>query len=93
MVPRGGCTVLLGPAGAGKTGVLRLLAGLASPDQGRVLLDGAELDRQPAAGAASASSSRSIAMRRRSRTVERLVTEPVLGLAGRRSAPRMSPAR
>lgn len=43
-VPRDGCTVLLGPPGAGAAGLLRLMAGMASPDAGRVLLDGAAPD-------------------------------------------------
>ena len=79
VVPRGGCTVLLGPPGAGQAGVLRLLAGLASPDAGRVLLDGAELDRQPA-GWRGFGIFQPVDAMPAGRTVERLVTEPVLGL-------------
>src|SRR6476619_2359984 len=83
-VPRGGCTVLLGPAGAGKTGVLRMLSGLASPDRGRVLLDGAELDRQPAGwrgfGVFQPVESQRVNSLMRSRRVEQVVTEPVLAL-------------
>jgi iron(III) transport system ATP-binding protein len=39
---------LLGPSGCGKTTLLRLIAGLAEPDGGRMRLDGAELTRIPA---------------------------------------------
>jgi iron(III) transport system ATP-binding protein len=39
-VAEGEFVVLLGPSGCGKTTTLRLVAGLASPDEGRVLLDG-----------------------------------------------------
>jgi multiple sugar transport system ATP-binding protein len=42
-VPLGGLTVLLGPTGAGKTTTLRLVAGLESPDRGRVLLAGRDM--------------------------------------------------
>jgi molybdate transport system ATP-binding protein len=35
-VPQGECLALAGPSGAGKTTVLRLLAGLARPDAGRI---------------------------------------------------------
>jgi spermidine/putrescine transport system ATP-binding protein len=39
---------VLGPAGAGKTTVLRLVAGLAEPGDGRILLDGVDLAGLPA---------------------------------------------
>jgi iron(III) transport system ATP-binding protein len=39
---------LLGPSGCGKTTLLRLIAGLAQPDSGRMLLDGADLTPVPA---------------------------------------------
>ena len=38
---------LLGPSGCGKTTLLRLLAGFETPDQGRMLLDGADLAGVP----------------------------------------------
>jgi putrescine transport system ATP-binding protein len=38
---------LLGPSGCGKTTLLRLLAGLEMPDEGRVLLDGHDLSSVP----------------------------------------------
>src|SRR4051812_8514900 len=81
VVPRGGCTVLLGPSGAGQAGVLRLLAGLASPDAGRVLLDGAELDRQPA-GWRGFGIFQPVGPSSRGRRVEQVVTELVLSLPG-----------
>ena len=36
--PAGQCTVLLGPSGCGKTTVLRLIAGLITPDSGRIAI-------------------------------------------------------
>jgi len=40
-VPDGAFVVLLGPTGAGKTTMLRLIAGLERPDAGDILIDGA----------------------------------------------------
>lgn len=36
--PAGQCTVLLGPSGCGKTTVLRSIAGLITPDEGRIMI-------------------------------------------------------
>jgi spermidine/putrescine transport system ATP-binding protein len=38
---------LLGPSGCGKTTLLRMIAGFDLPDEGRILLDGQDLARQP----------------------------------------------
>ena len=48
-----GCiTGLLGSNGAGKTTTLRMVASLLTPDAGRVLVDGIDATRQPAASLA-----------------------------------------
>jgi iron(III) transport system ATP-binding protein len=39
-VPRGSLTALLGPSGCGKTTVLRMVAGLSTPDAGTIEIDG-----------------------------------------------------
>jgi spermidine/putrescine transport system ATP-binding protein len=39
--------VVLGPSGAGKTTLLRTIAGLLDPDEGRILMDGLDVTRQP----------------------------------------------
>src|SRR5262245_966635 len=38
---------LLGPSGCGKTTLLRLLAGFETPNEGRILLDGADIAAVP----------------------------------------------
>jgi putative spermidine/putrescine transport system ATP-binding protein len=44
----GECLVLLGPSGCGKTTLLRLIAGLAAPDEGgRIAFDGADVTARP----------------------------------------------
>ncbi|ONH29780.1 ABC transporter ATP-binding protein [Pseudofrankia asymbiotica] len=48
-VAPGAALALVGPAGAGKTTVLRLVAGLCAPSEGHVLLGGAEAADLPAA--------------------------------------------
>src|ERR687888_2370288 len=38
---------LLGPSGSGKTTCLRMIAGFEAPSEGRILLDGQDVSRQP----------------------------------------------
>ena len=45
VVPEASLTVILGPAGAGKTTILRTIAGLETPDQGRIVLGGEDVGR------------------------------------------------
>jgi sulfate transport system ATP-binding protein len=45
--PSGGITALLGPSGSGKSTVLRMIAGLEQPDQGRVLFDARDCTAVP----------------------------------------------
>ena len=46
-IGRGEAFSLLGPSGCGKTTLLRLIAGLESPDGGRILLDGEDITALP----------------------------------------------
>ena len=46
-VERGDIVCLLGPSGCGKTTLLRLIAGLETPDEGTITFDGRELNRVP----------------------------------------------
>lgn len=48
-VPRGEILALLGPDGAGKTTVLRMLCGALAPSSGRIAIDGIDLARDPGA--------------------------------------------
>jgi len=56
-MPRGSITGLLGPNGGGKSTLLRMLAGIMTPNSGRVLLDG-----QPVSAMARRSIARRIAV-------------------------------
>ena len=42
-VASGQVTCLLGPSGCGKSTTLRMIAGVESPDAGRILIDGVEV--------------------------------------------------
>jgi ABC-type Fe3+/spermidine/putrescine transport system ATPase subunit len=46
-VPSGAFFTLLGPSGCGKTTILRSIAGIYTPDRGRVLLDGTDVTTRP----------------------------------------------
>ena len=46
-VESGALTALLGPSGSGKTTTMKLIAGLLSPDEGEVLLDGRPITALP----------------------------------------------
>jgi ABC-2 type transport system ATP-binding protein len=46
-VPKGSLFGLLGPNGAGKTSTLRMIAGVLQPDEGRVLVEGFDVVRDP----------------------------------------------
>jgi ABC-2 type transport system ATP-binding protein len=46
-IERGRTIGLIGPNGAGKTTLLRMIATLAKPDQGRILINGIDVAREP----------------------------------------------
>jgi sulfate/thiosulfate transport system ATP-binding protein len=45
--PSGGITTLLGPSGSGKTTLLRIIAGLETTDEGRILLEQTDITHVP----------------------------------------------
>jgi len=47
-VPSGKIIALVGPSGCGKTTILRVIAGLVSPDEGQVILNGRDITQLPA---------------------------------------------
>ena len=47
-IERGKLTALLGPSGGGKSTLLRIIAGLETPDSGRVYIDGKDMTDVPA---------------------------------------------
>lgn len=47
-VAEGECLALLGAEGSGRASLLRVIAGLEEPDEGRILLDGRDITRLPA---------------------------------------------
>jgi sulfate transport system ATP-binding protein len=48
VVPDGSLTALLGPSGSGKSTLLRMIAGLETVDQGRIVLHGRDVTHTPA---------------------------------------------
>ncbi|MEA4836900.1 MAG: ABC transporter ATP-binding protein [Rhodospirillaceae bacterium] len=46
-IPQGSFTVLLGPSGCGKSTTLRLIAGLETPDRGRIYIKGRDVTALP----------------------------------------------
>src|SRR5207244_13323608 len=46
-IPAGTFFSLLGPSGCGKTTLLRIVAGLETLDEGRIVLDGGDISRTP----------------------------------------------
>ncbi|MEN3000098.1 MAG: ABC transporter ATP-binding protein [Acidilobaceae archaeon] len=47
VIPRGHITAVLGPSGCGKTTLLKVIAGLVQPDEGKVLFDGKDYTNVP----------------------------------------------
>src|ERR1700733_6791501 len=46
-IPKGSLTALLGPSGGGKSTLLRIIAGLETPDHGTVYIDGNDVTNVP----------------------------------------------
>jgi ABC-type Fe3+/spermidine/putrescine transport system ATPase subunit len=52
-INQGEMCVLVGPSGCGKTTLLRAIAGLVTPDNGSIAIDGADDRSRPANGASA----------------------------------------
>lgn len=90
-LPRDACSVLLGPPDAGGAGALRVMAGLASPEGGRVLLDGAD-PHHPPPGWRGFGIYRPEEVLPQSRSVEQVVTELLRNLPPRERAAHLARA-
>ena len=47
-IEKGKLVALLGPSGSGKTTILRMIAGLETPDEGDIIIDGRRVNEVPA---------------------------------------------
>lgn len=53
-IEQGRLIALLGPSGSGKTTILRMIAGLETPDSGEIVIDGKVVNNIPQVSAVSA---------------------------------------